>query len=901
MPSDTKSSAQPLLFTNYTQMPKRVPDAVWTALRLAMLVLTLAEIALLFTDPELGLLLFWGLAVPCLPGLFAIAPGLWRQVCPMAFANQMPRMLGFSRALTLPPALRFWAYAIAIAVLVSLVSIRSLTLNHTGWAVGMMCATSLALAFAGGVLFKGRSGWCGTFCPLAPVQRSHGQAPLVVVRNGYCPTCVGCQKNCFDFNPRAAIFGDLGDQDPRHSMQRMIFMSLLPGLIWGYYNATGVLERGFGAYLVALSASTLFSTGLYFTLRSLLSISAYRLATAFGAAALLIYYWYAGPVLVHAVATLAGTTTTPELVNASRFIAVPIAIAVLGGAIRAEIAYHALESAQRQVRIDTSRLQVASTGGAEAPEITVRGTGRTFMARGDQTVLEAMEAAGVPIDFGCRSGMCGADPVGIVEGHENLDAPGPEETATLRRLGLEGRARLACCCRTSGRVTIDRDPRSVPAVTPAEPVAPRPDLAAAAGIARVVIIGNGVAGITVAESLRRESPSVRITMVTDEPHHFYNRMAIGRVIYGRSSMDGMYLVPDTWYRDNDVTVWLNTVATAIDRGAKVVRLGTGETLEYDRLVLATGATAGSPAPAFLDHDNAFVLRSATDAQAIRAAVQRLSAKKAIVIGGGVLGVEAAEAMTHLGMRATILQRGERLMDRQLDAEGAQLLTRYLAQTGVDVVTDCRVAGFEDDGRDRLSGVRLAGGQVLAGDLFLACTGIVPNTSLARAAGIETDRGIRVDRHMRTSDTAIFAVGDSAEAVGIGGLWPIAVEQGRTAVAAMLGIETAAVEQRVVLQLKSEGIDLRSYGTLQPVPEDCEVLTAARGTGTWWRLNLREGIAHGAVFVGPPGSSKEFTRRLQNGADFSPFLPALRKGELTLLSQTASATAPATKASAAFPA
>ena len=880
MPPIIATAPAPEFFTNYTRLSQKIPDTVWMALRLVVLGLSLAEIGLLFASPALGLRLFWGVAVPCLPALFAVAPGLWRQLCPMAFANQLPRLLGFGRALTLPAKLRYWSYTIAIGILLALVSIRSLVLNQTAWAVGVMCLTSIALAFVGGVFFKGRSGWCGTFCPLAPVQRSHGQSPLIVVRNGYCPTCVGCQKNCFDFNPRAAIFGDLDDSDPRHSLQRMIFMSSLPGLIWGYYNLASALEQGYVHYLLALAGSTLFSSGLFFTLRGLLNLSAYRLATSFGLAALLIYYYYAGPVLVNAVSALAAVTPPHWLLEASRYVAAPIAAAVLFNSMRAEFAYRALEAEERQVRVDTGKVHSARAHDSGGIQITERSTRKTFAAKSDQSLLEAMEAAGIVIDFGCRSGLCGADPVGIVDGHEQLDAPGDEELATLRRLGLEGRARLACCCRAAGKVTIDRDPRSVPAVLPAQPAAPKPDRAAAQGIGHVLIIGNGVAGITVAESLRRESTSVQITLVADEPHHFYNRMSIGRVIYNQTSMDGMYLVPDSWYKDNQVTVWLNTVAAAIDRAARTVRIGTGENLAYDRLVLATGAKAAAPGSGFLGHRNAFVLRSAADAQAIRGAVQRLGAKKAIVIGGGVLGIEAAEAMTHLGLRVTILQRGKHLMDRQLDAEGAQLLTTYLAQQGIDTITESRVAGFDAD--EQLRAIRLEDGRVLEADLFIGCAGIVPNSELARDAGLEVGRGIKVDACMRTSDPSIYAVGDVAEpAQGIAGLWPVAVDQGRAAVAAMLGGETRAAEPRIVLQLKSEGIDLRSFGALDPVPQECEVLTAASGGILWWRLVLRGGQAIGAVFVGPPGSSKELTKLLQSGAAFSAFLPALRRGELRL--------------------
>ena len=376
------------------------------------------------------------------------------------------------------------------------------------------------------------------------------------------------------------------------------------------------------------------------------------------------------------------------------------------------------------------------------------------------------------------------------------------------------------------------------------------------------------------------SPSVEITIVADEPHHFYNRMSIGRVIYNKTSMEGMYLVPDTWYQDNSVSVWLNTVAVSIDREKKSVQLGTGETLEYDRLVMATGAKAATPAPAFLSHDNAFVLRTAVDAQAVRAAVQRIHARHAIVIGGGVLGIEAAEAMTHLGMRATILHRGKRLMDRQIDAGGAQLLAGYLSHQGIDTITECKVAEYQGNGR--LRAVRVENGRVLEADIFIACTGIAPNVEAARDAGLNIGRGIVVDACMRTSDPDIFAVGDVAEVgKGAAGLWPVAVDQGRIAVSAILGAEIQASEPRIVLQLKSDGIDLRSFGTIEPAPDDCEVLTATGGGSIWWRLVLRGSSVVGAVFVGPRGSSKDLTKLLQSGADFTDFLPALRQGELTL--------------------
>ena len=647
------------LFANYTQRPRQGPNALWLALRVAALALALGEIALLFMMPALGLALFWAVAVPCLPGLWAIAPGLWRQVCPMAFLNQLPRQLGFEVTRALPAPARYWSYLLGVALLVAMVALRRPLLNGDGWATGAMCAAALVMALAGGLAFKGRSGWCGTFCPLAPVQRAHGQAPVFVVRNGYCPTCVGCQKNCMDFNPRAAIHGDLADNDARHATQRLWFMAMLPGLIVGYYTLGGMLQRGgVVPYFVALAAAMSASAGLFLLLRALFANTTYRMASVFGAAALLLYYVWAGPVLVEGVASLGGLAPAPDwLVLASRFIGLPVVWGVWRASLAGERAYQALEQ-DDAVRVDEVRLKASGAGGGaaarDAPiEILERRSGKRFAAASDKSLLESMEAAGVPIEFGCRSGLCGADPVGIVEGHEHLDEPGADEAATLKRLGLTGRARLACCTHARGPLTIDCDARRVPPRQGAEQAAPRIDRALESGIKRIVIIGNGVAGMTVAETLRDASPSLDIAVVADEPVHFYNRMSLGRVVCNRQGMQGMLLLPEAWYAEQRISVWLNTVAVRIDRADRIVYLGTGESLPYDRLVLATGARAAVPSPHYKECSNAFVLRSAAHAQAIRAAVQQSRSPRAVVIGGGVLGVEAAEALRHLGLEVTL--------------------------------------------------------------------------------------------------------------------------------------------------------------------------------------------------------------------------------------------------------
>lgn len=892
MPVITIVAAKPVappdatrFFRNYTKLDSHLPPAAWWALRAAVLGVTVALAALLVVQPERGLLLFWGLAVPLLPALLVLAPGLWRQVCPMATLNQLPRAAGIARGRELPPALKNAAFGFAVAAFVVAVALRSPLFNRHGPAVAALVLGALALALAGGWWFKGRSGWCGTFCPLGPVQRTYGQAPLVMVKNGYCEPCVGCQKNCYDFNPRAAVFSDLHDDDPRYAAQRRLFMGLLPGLVLGYF-LQGALPAP-GALVIGGAAAA--SAGAYGLALAFLPVGAYRISLAFGALALAVFYAFAGPIVVRTLGTLLGAAWPAGVTTASQATGVVLALLLAASGLHAERRWRATRAANSSG--DDTRTLVGSgaalkdrLASRDAAAVTDRQTGIAFqVARGD-TLLEGLEHAGLKIAFGCRAGVCGADPVAVCEGAEHLSPPGEDELATLRRLGLEGRARLACMCEVSGPVLIDRDPHSAPPPrVPTEARAPAVDKARAAGLARVVIVGDGVAGMSTAEALRRASPSVAIDLVGNEAHAFYNRMGIARLIHDGAGFDGLKLVPDDWPAAQGVKVWRGAVAARIDRAGHRVLLADGSALPYQKLVLATGARSTPPDEAFLARENAFVLRSAEDAQAIRDHVQRTRARRAVVVGGGVLGVETADALHKLGLKVVLLQRADRLMNQQLDAPGAARLAAYLENIGIQVVTHVSVARY--DGGTRLDAAWLSHGPRVRADVFVAALGIQPNTYLADQAGLAcSGAGIQVDALMRSSDPDIFAVGDVADLKGTPrGLWSIGAAHAATAAGAMLGEPVPYATPRIVLQLKCEGIDLRSQGETTAREGD-EDLHAHETDEAWWRLVVRHGQIVGGLYVGPPGSAKAFTKLLQQPVDIGPARAALRAGRLDGLEQ-----------------
>ncbi|MBL8342026.1 MAG: FAD-dependent oxidoreductase [Rubrivivax sp.] len=897
----TESSARH--FRNYTQLPRLVPTWVWVALRGAALAVALVLAGLLFTRPELGLLLFWGLAIPVVPALLIIAPGLWRQICPMAALNQLPRSLGRGRAAELPPGLKNGAFTIALGLFIGAVALRQPWLNHHGPTLGGLVLVMLGAALVGGALFKGRSGWCGTFCPLGPIQRTYGQAPMVLVRNGYCEPCLGCQKNCYDFNPRAAVFSDVYDDDPRYAAQRRLFMGLLPGLLLGYFLAQplGVTHPGLGlALLLGASAA---SAGLYGLTVAFAPTNPYRISLAFGAVAISIFYFFAGPIIVQTIGRLVGGAAPEWLAHLSRSAGVLLALALAQGGLRAERRYERAAEAARTARTQGQGSILPAGAGqnksrfggarslkdrlaqSHAVDVTDRETGITFQAASDGTLLEAIEKAGLKISYGCRSGVCGADAVAICSGAEHLSAMSADERATLRRMGLDSNVRLACMCVVGGPVTIDRDARSAaPRADPATiAAAARLDRARGTDVTRVVIVGNGVAGMSVAEGLRRGSPRLHITIVANEPHRFYNRMGIGRLVYDAEGMEALHLVPPDWAQSNAVQLLHGRVAARIDREQKRLGLTGGEWLPYDRLILATGARASVPDPGFMEHPNAFVLRTAEDATSIREYVRAARARRAVVVGGGVLGVEAADALHKLGLRVALLQRAERLMNAQLDDRGAAVLGSYLESLGVQVVTGVQVTRY--DGTPEIGAAWLAHGPRVRADLYVACLGIQPNVHLAQQAGLSVGAGIRVDAQMRTSDPFILAAGDCAELEGSPrGLWPIGAAQAAVVVDSVFGETGAVAAARQVVQLKCDGIDVRSFGDIAPRPGD-DSLEAAAGSDAWWRLVVRDGELAGGLIVGPPGTAKPFMRLLQDPGSLVKARKALVRGDLAAAAES----------------
>ena len=388
-------------------------------------------------------------------------------------------------------------------------------------------------------------------------------------------------------------------------------------------------------------------------------------------------------------------------------------------------------------------------------------------------------------------------------------------------------------------------------------------------------------------------------------------MGISRLIYGRSAMQGLHLLPESWYDDYRINCWLNTRVVGIDCNAQHVALATGERLPYDRLILAMGSSSFVPPIAGIDLEGTFVLREAADAMDIRAFAQDRNAQRAAVAGGGLLGIEAAYAVHELGLDVVVLERSDRLLSRQLDRRASQLLREYLERVGLEILLKAETARVfggghltdlliekpalqefflrEAKGSEHITQVLLKDGRTIPADVLLVCAGITSNIELAQQAGLQVNKGVVVDDTLRTSVPDIFAVGDLAEHRGqIAGLWPPTVEQAEVAAINAVGGNAVYKGTMPVAILKGVGIDLTSVGRYEPESDDeiviaLEDIVEETEERRYRKLVISQGKIVGAILLGYPILAPTVTAAIKQQVDVMHFIDALRGGDWNVLS------------------
>ena len=385
----------------------------------------------------------------------------------------------------------------------------------------------------------------------------------------------------------------------------------------------------------------------------------------------------------------------------------------------------------------------------------------------------------------------------------------------------------------------------------------------------LLVVGNGMAAARFVEELAaRALGRYAVAVVGEEPTLAYNRVLLSSVLAEDIAPAEVELRPASWWEKHGVTVLYGHAATAIDRQIRRVRLANGATLPYTRLVLATGSRPIRLPISGADLSGVLTFRDLGDVAAIRGA----SAKgmTAAVIGGGLLGLEAAYGLAKAGVRVSVIHLMDRLMERQLDSRAASLLKRALESRGVTVHLNAETTGIR--GTSRAEGVTLADGRVIKADLVVVAVGIRPNVDLARTAGIDINRGIVVDDGLETNVPGIHAIGECAEHRGqCYGLVEPAYEQARILASRLAGIPTPLYPGSVpATNLKVSGVNVFSAGDFIGTAGTEAIVLSDPGIGTYKKLVVRDGRLAGAVLFGDTADGLWYLDLIRSGQSIESF-------------------------------
>lgn len=363
---------------------------------------------------------------------------------------------------------------------------------------------------------------------------------------------------------------------------------------------------------------------------------------------------------------------------------------------------------------------------------------------------------------------------------------------------------------------------------------------------QLVIIGNGMASAKLVEELARIALGrYAIAVVGAEPDLAYNRVLLSSVLAGDMEAQEIALKPAAWWRNVGVTLRYGCAAVAVDPVGKTVRLADGQQIGFSKLVFATGSQPlRLPIPGS-DRPEVYCFRDKRDADKL--AALGAAGKRVVVIGGGLLGLEAAYGLRLSGATVTLVHLRDRLMERQLDPIAGALLRRQVEAKGITVVLNANTSAVEGEGR--IERVRLANGDILDADAVVIAAGITPNAALAADAGVRINRGIVVDDLLRTDRADIYALGECAEHRGICyGLVEPAYDQARVLARHLAGQAAAYSGSIVATNLKVSGVNVFSAGDYLGADKDCIVLRDP-GAGTYRKLVLDKNQLSGAVLIG----------------------------------------------------
>jgi len=394
---------------------------------------------------------------------------------------------------------------------------------------------------------------------------------------------------------------------------------------------------------------------------------------------------------------------------------------------------------------------------------------------------------------------------------------------------------------------------------------------------KLVLVGNGMAGIkTLEEVLRLEPDMYEITVFGSEPHPNYNRIMLSPVLAGEKTIDDIVLNDMQWYQDNGIALHTGDPIVEIDRVNKKVKTAGGIEAVYDRLLIATGSNPFMiPVPG-VDKEGVLGFRDIADVDAMLEASKNY--KKAVVIGGGLLGLEAANGLMKNGMDVTVVHLMDFLMERQLDKPAADMLKLSLEERGMNFLMEAQTAEILGD--ERVKGVKFSDGSEVEADLVVMAVGIRPNMELAQSAGIYCERGIVVNDTMQTYDPSIYSVGECVQHRGVCyGLVAPLFEQAKVAATHLVKIGLGRYEGSLTsTKLKVTGIDLFSAGQFNEEEGDETLVLQDPAVGVYKKLVITDNKVKGAVMYGDTLDGTWYFQLIREGTDISAFRSTILFGQ-----------------------
>ncbi|HZK43114.1 MAG TPA: FAD-dependent oxidoreductase [Syntrophomonadaceae bacterium] len=362
-----------------------------------------------------------------------------------------------------------------------------------------------------------------------------------------------------------------------------------------------------------------------------------------------------------------------------------------------------------------------------------------------------------------------------------------------------------------------------------------------------VIIGGGIAALSAAENIRQRDTTGIIKMITEEAYRPYYRTMLSELLSKEFSDAKLYVRSDSWYKENNIDLITNCKITNIDTKAKKLVAEDSKEFSYDKLIIATGARSNIPPIPGADKQAVYSLRDLADALEIKARFKDI--KKALVIGGGVLGLEAVWGMVKQGIEVTVVEFSDRIMPRQLDATFSQKLQDLMAAKGVKL--HLGVATDEIIGDSSATGVKLSDGTIIETDLVLLSTGIKPNVELADEAGLVIKQGIIVDEKMRTNISDVFAIGDVAQfGERVIGLWPVSMEMGKIVASTVTGDWLEYKQPVLSTLLKAFDTDIFSVGEVNWPDGESRIVEVSDPKNNYYkRTFIVDGVLKGEIIMG----------------------------------------------------